>query len=321
MQDKKGWISWPPEGGQNNIQPLSPTLHDMISRVCGGTIVETNCKTPPSPRIHPKVHTKSWSPPYAENRHEKIELENLKLERNADNFERDFFGPGAWNPVETRPKFLRKKSLTNSLRNSRAISENLPDQIKNSPQIRSAEPGINKPPPKSQMLKKFQKLYEIFPTSYIFRLCLHLDFRVDLRGISGTLIRVYLRARRGLVFWMEGFMIAPTSFRTNCLSQSKDRPNKRGIAEKNLHMKPIALLGNENSAQSFSDRSFWKSLGVVDVRALGSWISAPKCLLFQDLERPDRSFGPGYPREWPPDVRGISGPKTFSLGWFSVFEL
>ena len=38
-------------------------------------------------------------------------------------------------------------------------------------------------------------------------------------------------------------------------------------------------LGNKNSAQSFSDRSFWKSLRVVDVRAFGSWMSAPKCLL------------------------------------------
>ena len=60
----------------------------------------------------------------------------------------------------------------------------------------------------------------------------------------------------------------------------------------------IKFLGNENSARSFSDRSLWKSLRVVDVRALGSWISAPKCLFFfQDFKRPDRSFGPGYPRE------------------------
>ena len=56
-------------------------------------------------------------------------------------------------------------------------------------------------------------------------------------------------------------------------------------------------IGNENSAQSFSDRSFWKSFRVVDVRAFGSWMSAPKCLLFQEFYRPDRSFGPGYPRE------------------------
>ena len=60
---------------------------------------------------------------------------------------------------------------------------------------------------------------------------------------------------------------------------------------------PGQSLGNENSAQSFSDRSFWKSLSVVDVRAFGSWMSAPKCLFFQDFDRPDRSFGSGYPRE------------------------
>ena len=58
-----------------------------------------------------------------------------------------------------------------------------------------------------------------------------------------------------------------------------------------------ALLGNENSAQSFPDRSFWKSLRVVDVRAFGSWMSTPKCLFSQGFEDPDRSFGPGYPRE------------------------
>ena len=44
-------------------------------------------------------------------------------------------------------------------------------------------------------------------------------------------------------------------------------------------------LGHENSAQSFSDRSFWKSLRVVEVRAFGSWMSAPTCLFFQDFDR------------------------------------
>ena len=79
-------------------------------------------------------------------------------------------------------------------------------------------------------------------------------------------------------------------------------------------------LANEDSAQSFSDRTFWKSLGVMDVRAFGSWMSAPKCLFSQDFDRPDRSFGSGYPREWPPDVRGMSVPKTSSLGWFFVLD-
>ena len=86
-------------------------------------------------------------------------------------------------------------------------------------------------------------------------------------------------------------------------------------------LKLCKFVGNENSARSFSDRNFWKSLRVVDVRAFGSWMSALKCLFFQDFDRPDRSFGPGYPREWPPDVRGMSVPKTSSLGWFSFVNL
>ena len=47
----------------------------------------------------------------------------------------------------------------------------------------------------------------------------------------------------------------------------------------------------------FSDRSFWKPLRAVNVRAFGSWMSAPRCLFFQDFDHPDRSLGPGYPRE------------------------
>ena len=96
------------------------------------------------------------------------------------------------------------------------------------------------------------------------------------------------------------------------------RNEPQGFFEGFLRWGP--LVGNENSAQSFSDRSFWKPLRVVDVRAFGPWMSAPKCLFFQDFDRPDRSFGPGYPRGWPPDVRGISVPKTSSLGWFFVLE-
>ena len=82
-----------------------------------------------------------------------------------------------------------------------------------------------------------------------------------------------------------------------------------------------AILGNENSAQSFSDRSFWKSLRVVDVRAFGSWTSTPKPLFFQDFVCPARSFRPGHPRERPPDVRGMSVPKISSLGCFFVAEI
>ena len=103
-----------------------------------------------------------------------------------------------------------------------------------------------------------------------------------------------------------------------CLFQQKNKEGKdRGGAFTELRAAVLIWereLRNENSAQSFSDRSFSKSLRVVDVRTFGSRISAPKCLFFQDFERPDRSFGPGYPREWPPDVRGMSGPKTSSLG-------
>ena len=60
-------------------------------------------------------------------------------------------------------------------------------------------------------------------------------------------------------------------------------------------------LGNESSAQSFSDRSFGRSLGVVD-RVI-------TCLFFQDFDGPARSLGwdirandPGSPRDiWPED--------------------
>ena len=40
------------------------------------------------------------------------------------------------------------------------------------------------------------------------------------------------------------------------------------------------FLGNKRFSPKFffSDRSFWTSLGVVDFRAFGSWMSAPKCL-------------------------------------------
>ena len=108
------------------------------------------------------------------------------------------------------------------------------------------------------------------------------------------------------------------------ISTLRDCKQRNSTANKKLQLQKSftceKLLGNENSAQSFSDRSFWKSLRVVDVRAFGSWMSAPKCLFSQGLGGPDRSFGPGYPREWPRDVRGISGPKTSSLGCFLVAD-
>ena len=58
------------------------------------------------------------------------------------------------------------------------------------------------------------------------------------------------------------------------------------------------MVQNDNSVQSFSDRSFQKSVRVVDVRAFGSSMTAPKCLFFfQDFERPDQVLG------W--DIRAI----------------
>ena len=62
-----------------------------------------------------------------------------------------------------------------------------------------------------------------------------------------------------------------------------------------------ATLGNENSARSFSDRSFF----LMDVRAFGSWMSAPKCLFFQDFEGLTEAFAAGG-GVLPPDVRRIS---------------
>ena len=52
----------------------------------------------------------------------------------------------------------------------------------------------------------------------------------------------------------------------------------------------------------------------MDVRAFGSWMSAPKCLSFQDLAGLTEVFArgrpPGYPRGCPRDIR----PQTYSVG-------
>ena len=65
------------------------------------------------------------------------------------------------------------------------------------------------------------------------------------------------------------------------------------------------VIWNENSAQSFSDRSFWKSLRVVDVRAFGSWMSAAACfsrilttlteVLGRDIRANDPQMSAGCP--------------------------
>ena len=65
----------------------------------------------------------------------------------------------------------------------------------------------------------------------------------------------------------------------------------RPVATSNLELKPQTTmahclesanraLGKETSAQRFSDTELlWKPLGVMDVRALGLWMSACQCLL------------------------------------------
>ena len=58
----------------------------------------------------------------------------------------------------------------------------------------------------------------------------------------------------------------------------------------------------------------------MDVRAFGSWISAPKCFVLQDFEGVTEVFTPGRPPDIRVDVPGISGPKTYSLGCFFVPE-
>ena len=107
-----------------------------------------------------------------------------------------------------------------------------------------------------------------------------------------------------------------------CLKQQKKAPcikflSRTSQSQCQGYPDVWVLMSQEYRERKFSpkisDRSFWKPLRVVDVRAFGSWMSAPKCLLFQDFQRPDRSFGPGCPREWPPDVRGMSVPNLFGL--------
>ena len=66
--------------------------------------------------------------------------------------------------------------------------------------------------------------------------------------------------------------------------------------------------------------SFWRSLGGLPEAFLHPgrprvrvWMSAPKCLFVKFLTRDVRTNDPG-------DVRGISGPKTFSLGCFLILS-
>ena len=74
------------------------------------------------------------------------------------------------------------------------------------------------------------------------------------------------------------------------------------------------VIGNENSAQSFSDRSFWKSLRGVDVRAFGSWMSVPKCLFFQGFRQPWPKFWAGISARMTPGCPRNVRPENFLFG-------
>ena len=61
----------------------------------------------------------------------------------------------------------------------------------------------------------------------------------------------------------------------------------------------------------------------MDVRAFGSWTSAPKCLFSQDFEGLTEVFAPGrppeYPRGHPPDIQP-QGPKLTLWAAFSLLR-
>ena len=84
-----------------------------------------------------------------------------------------------------------------------------------------------------------------------------------------------------------------------------------------LSSRPVAV-GNENSAQSFSDRSFWKSLRVVNVRAFGTWMSAPTCLFIQDWTTLTEVFGRDIRANDPRMSAGCPSPKL--LLWANFFR-
>ena len=73
----------------------------------------------------------------------------------------------------------------------------------------------------------------------------------------------------------------------------------------------------EKSAWSLLTTICLNALGAMDLRAYGSWMSAPK-LFFQDFEDLAEAFDPARLREWPPDVRRIAVQKTFSF-WAVFF--
>ena len=55
----------------------------------------------------------------------------------------------------------------------------------------------------------------------------------------------------------------------------------------------------EIQPEVFLTKVFENPPGVMDVRAFGSWMSAPKCLFFQDFEGLTEVFAPGRPPGYP----------------------
>ena len=82
----------------------------------------------------------------------------------------------------------------------------------------------------------------------------------------------------------------------------------------------LLFLQSENSAQSFSDRSFWKPLRVVDVRAFGDMDVRAKMLVVPGFRPPWPNFWAGISARMTPGCRGMSRPKNF-LFWADFFVL
>ena len=96
------------------------------------------------------------------------------------------------------------------------------------------------------------------------------------------------------------------------------RPAWRTDSLPSWHKSILFVYGTTNQPEFFLPKFFLHPPGIMDVRVFGSWMSTPKCLFFQGLEGLPQVFDPGRPRECPRDVRGISSPKTLSLGCFFV---
>ena len=79
---------------------------------------------------------------------------------------------------------------------------------------------------------------------------------------------------------------------------------------------PPQLIRNEELAyQSFLDQSSFEPPPVMDVRAFGSWMSAPTCLFFLGFRGPDRTFEPGRLPGYPPGRLRDVQPVKLKRGW------